>query len=75
MLFIKDIVLAVHVTLVKPNVMQKLDGINIIIQPTVQNHRDTFKATSITVLHGLSFAKNAKNATTRKNVEASFIAL
>ena len=31
-LSIKEIVLVVHVTLVKPNVMWKLDGTNIIIQ-------------------------------------------
>ena len=31
-LSIKDIVLVVHVTLVKPSAMQKLDGINMLIQ-------------------------------------------
>ena len=54
-LSIKESVLVVHVTLVKRNVMQKFDGINIIIQLKVQNHQDTFDATSTTVLHGLSF--------------------
>ena len=44
----------VQVILVKPN-MQKLDGMNIIIQLKVQNHQNTFSATSTTVLHGLSF--------------------
>ena len=37
-LSIKEIVLVVHVTLVKPNAMRKLDGMNIIIQLKVQNH-------------------------------------
>ena len=54
-LSIKEIVLVVHVTLVKPNVMQKLDGMNIIIQLKNQNQKDTFEATSTTVLLGLSF--------------------
>ena len=35
---VKEIVLEVHVTLVKPSVMQKLDGMNKIIQLKVQNH-------------------------------------
>ena len=38
----------------EPNVMQKLDGMNI-IQLKVQNHRNTFEATSTTVLNRLSF--------------------
>ena len=54
---IKEIVLVVHVTLVKPNVMRKLDGINIIIQQKAQNHQNTFQATSTTILDGLSFQK------------------
>ena len=54
-LSIKGIVVVVHVTLVKPNVMQKLDRMNIIIQLKVQNDRNTFKATSTIALHGLSF--------------------
>ena len=54
-LSIKEIVLVVHVTLVKPNVMQKLDGMNIIIQLKNQNLKDTFEATSTTILLGLSF--------------------
>ena len=45
----------VHVTLVKPNLMRKLDRMNIIIQLQVQNHQKTFEATLATVLHGLSF--------------------
>ena len=48
----KGIVLVVHVTLVKPNLMQKLDGMNIIIQSKSQN---TFEATSTTILQGLPF--------------------
>ena len=55
MLSIKGIVLVFHVTLVKPNEMQKLDGMNITIQLNVQNHRNTFEATLTTILHGLSF--------------------
>ena len=55
MLTINEIVLVVHVTLVKPNVMQKLDGMNIIIQLKVQNHQNNFEATSTTILHGPSF--------------------
>ena len=45
----------VHITMVKPGVMQKLDGINIIIQLKVQNHQNNFEATSATIIHGLSF--------------------
>ena len=51
----KRIVLVVHVTLVKPNVMLKLDEMNIITQLKVQNHQNTFEATSTTILHGLPF--------------------
>ena len=54
-LYIKEFALLVYVTLVKPNVMQKLDGINIILQLKVQNHQNTFDATSTSVLHGNSF--------------------
>ena len=64
-----------HITLVKPNVMQKLDGINIIIQLKVWNHQNTFETTSTTILHGPSFQMLQKNAKTRKNLEASYIAL
>ena len=64
----------VHVTLVKPNAMRKLNGMNIIIQLKVQNHQNTFKATSTTILHGLSFQMLRKNSKTRKNLEASYIA-
>ena len=52
---IKGFIFMVHVTLVKPNVMQMLDGMNIIIQLKVQNHQNTFETTSTTILHGLSF--------------------
>ena len=44
-----------HVILVKPNATQKLDGMNLIIHPKVQNHGNTLEVTSIPVLHGLSF--------------------
>ena len=55
MLSTKEFILMVHVSLGKPNVMQKLDEINIIIQLKVQNHKNTFDVTSTTVLCGLSF--------------------
>ena len=74
MLSVSEIVLVVHVTLVKPNVMQKLDEMNIIIQLKVQNHQNTFEAISTTIIHGCHF-KCSKNAKTRKNLEASYIAL
>ena len=74
MLSIKEIIFVVHVNLVKLNVMQKLDWINIITQPKVQslkhlrsnsNHYFTWAVTS-----------NApKNAITRDKLEASYIAL
>ena len=51
----KETVLVAHVTLVKPNVMQKLDGMNIIVQRKVQNHQNIFEATSTTILRALSF--------------------
>ena len=54
-LSVKEVVLVGHVTLVKRNVMWKLDGMNIIIQLKVQNHQNTFEATSTTILHGPSF--------------------
>ena len=50
---LKDKVLVVYVTLVKPNVMQKLDRMNIIIQLKGQNHQKIIEATSTTILHGL----------------------
>ena len=55
MLSMREIVLVVYVRLVKPRIMQKLDGMNIIIQLKVQNHRNTFETISTTVLHGLLF--------------------
>ena len=55
MLSLRKFVLVVHVTLVKPSAMQKLDGINIIIQLNVQDHQNTLNAKSSTALHGLSF--------------------
>ena len=54
-LSIQGIVVTVHVALVKPNVMRKLDGMNIIIQIKVQKHQNIFETTSTTILHGLSF--------------------
>lgn len=42
------------------NVMQKLDGINVIIQLKVQSHRKFFKATSTAALHVLQNFKCSK---------------
>ena len=61
-LSIKEIVLVAQVTLLKPSVMQKLDGMNIIIQLKVQNLRNTFKTMLTTVLHGLLFQMLQKMA-------------
>ena len=55
MLSIKEFVLVIHITLLNANVKQKLDGMNLIIQLKVQNHQNTFEATSTTILQGLSF--------------------
>ena len=52
-LLIKNLVLVVCVTLVKPSVMQKLDRTNKLIQLKVQNYQNTFEATSTTVSYGL----------------------
>ena len=68
----KGIVLVVRITLVKPNVIQTLDGIDIIIQLKAQNHGNTFEAASTTTLHGLPFQMLQK---TTKNLEKSYIAL
>ena len=65
----KEIVLVVHGTLVKPNVMREFDRMNIIIKLRAQNHQNTFEATSTTILHGL------RNIKTRENLETSYIAL
>ena len=48
------------------NVMQKLDGMSIIIQLKVQNHQNTFGATSTTLLRGLSFQMLQKILRPRK---------
>ena len=45
----------VQVALMKPDIMQKLDEMNIIIQLIVYNHQYTFEATSISISHGLPF--------------------
>ena len=55
--------------------MRKLDRMNIIIQLKFQNHQNTFEATSTTILDGPSFQMLQKNTKTRKNLEASYIAL
>ena len=44
-------------------------------QLKAQNHQNTFEATSTTILHDLSFQMLQKNAKTKKNLEASYIAL
>ena len=49
------VVFVVRIALVKPTVMQRLDGMSMIIQVKVQNLRNTLEATSTTVLYGLSF--------------------
>ena len=73
MLSLKEIVLVGHVTLVKPNVMRKLDGMNIIIQSS-----EPSKHHQSNINHYFTWAviSNApKNTKTRKNLEASYIAL
>ena len=55
MLSIKEIDLVVYFTLVKPSAMLNLDGIKIITQLKVQNHRNNFETISTTVLRGLLF--------------------
>ena len=76
MLSIKEFVLVVHVTLEKTKVMQKLHGMNIIIQLKVQNYRNSFQETSATVLHGLSFQTLRKiEASYRSILDASYIAV
>ena len=50
----KEIVFVVHVTLVKPKVMQKVNEMNI-IRLKVEIYRNTFKIISTTVSHGLAF--------------------
>ena len=54
-LSIKEVSLVVHMILIKPKVMQKLDGINIIIQLKVQNHQNNSDATSAVALQVMSF--------------------
>ena len=49
------VVLVVRITLLKPIIMQKLDGMNIIIQLKVKNHQNAFKTISTNVLHRLLF--------------------
>lgn len=44
LLSIKDIVLVVHVRLMKPDVIQKLGGIDIKIQLKIQIHQNTFES-------------------------------
>ena len=51
-LSIKEVSLVVHMILVKPKVMQKLD---VIIQLKVQNHQNNSDATSAVALQVMSF--------------------
>ena len=53
MLSTKGIV--VQVTLVNPNIMQKLDGVNITIQIKLQKHLNTSETISTIVLHDYYF--------------------
>ena len=58
--------------------MQKLDGMNTIIQLQVQNHRNTFKGChfSANTFSWAIISNTPKNAKTRKNLEeTSYIAL
>ena len=71
MLSIKEIDVVVHVTLVKPNVIQKLGGMNTVIQPKFQNQKNSFKVTATIVLLELSFQEQKSIL---KGLEASFIA-
>ena len=71
-LSVNEIVLVVDVKLVKPNVMQNLVRINIIIQVLqvkVRNYRNTIKTICAIVLHKLSNAPN--NAKNRKDLKES----
>ena len=58
----KGILLVLRVTLVKTNVVRKLDEINILIQLKVQNHQNSFEA----INHCFTWAVN---------LEASYITL
>ena len=50
----------VHVTLVKPNILQKLDWMNIIIQLKVWNYQNIFKTQVFTnCMHGYDCVSNA----------------
>ena len=51
----KAIVVVVHVSLVKLNAKQNLNGMNIIIQLKVQSHQNTGKAIATTILMELPF--------------------
>lgn len=70
-IIIKEIFLLVRFTLVKPNLIQKLDGMSIMSQLKVQNHRNTFKAISKQYIT----SNASKTVATSKNVEALYIAL
>ena len=58
MLSTKEIVLVIHVTLAKPDVMQMLDGMNIITQLKVQNHHNNIDSIS----SGLYYMDSISNA-------------
>ena len=66
-LSIKEIVFVVKVILVTPNVMKNLDGINIKIPLSFQNHQNNSKITSIIVLQRLSLQMPQKIQKPGKN--------
>ena len=70
-LHIKYIVLVVHVTLEKPNVMQKLDGMNVIFQQPSKHLRSNINHCSTRTV----ISNAPTNIEIRKNLETSYIAL
>ena len=66
MLSIKEIVIVVYVTLVKPSIMQKLDGINIKIK---------LKAKTILTITWTIILNAPDIVNSRKQLEVSYIAL
>ena len=74
MFSIKGIVLVIHVTLVKPNVMQKLDEMTN-NNPTKSSEPSKHHRSNINHCFIWAVISNApKNANTRKNLKALYIA-
>ena len=72
-LSIKDIVLVVHVTLVKPSAMQKLDGINN-VNPTKSSKQPKHLRKNIELCFKWTVISNApKKTKIGKNFKASYI--